>query len=102
MIDRTLPLFSWAEARPLAAPDASEQAKEIVRVERGIALDVQAFCRTHPTFHADELRAYVAEKSGRAPASPDRILRQLRSRGALRYRCIDRAASLYEVLEVRP
>ena len=92
-------LFGWAP--PVAAPKASEQAREIARVEKGIALHVLEFCRTHSTFHAEHLRFYVQARTGRAPSSPDRILRQLRSRGVLRYRCTDRAASLYEVLEVR-
>lgn len=95
----TLSLFDWTPPEP--KPAASVQAAELARVEKGIALHVLAFCRGRETFHADELRAYVQERTGRAPASPDRILRQLRSRGLVSYRVADRARSLYAVEAVR-
>lgn len=98
-MSQTLSLFDWAPPAP--KPTASVQAVEIARVEKGIALHVLAFCREHATFRADELRAYVQERTGRAPASPDRILRQLRSRGLVSYKVTDRAASLYAVQAVR-
>jgi hypothetical protein len=97
VIDSTLPLFRYAESRPVPAPTASEQNQNLARVETGIALEVLAFCRLHRTFHADALRAWVQIRGGRAPGSADRILRQLRARGAVQYRVVDRAASLYEI-----
>lgn len=99
MNDGTLSLFDWQPPAP--KPTAKEQARELARVEKGIALDVLAFCRLHRTFRADDLRAYVVAQGGRAPGSPDRILRQLRSRGLVSYRVTDRAASMYEVIHVR-
>jgi hypothetical protein len=94
-----LALLTWTPPQP--KPSASVQAREVARVEKGIALDVIEFCRTHATFRADELRAYVVAKGGRAPGSPDRILRQLRVRGVVSYRVLDRRASLYEIRSVR-
>lgn len=92
-------LLDWTP--PVVAPTAKEQARELARVEKGIALDVLEFCRQHQTFHADALRAWVQIRGGRAPGSADRILRQLRARGLVQYRILNRAASSYEILGVR-
>lgn len=51
-----------------------------------------------PSFHAGDLRFYVARHIGHelAPASPDRILRDLRKRGLLDYKVVSRSQSMYE------
>lgn len=50
------------------------------------------------TFHADELRAFVAQKTGPvAPGSADRILRQLRQKGLASYSVLNRRESSYLV-----
>ena len=75
---------------------------DFARVRTGIASHVVAFCRDRVggTFHADDLRRYVASRTERAPASPDRILRGLRDEGVVAYTVEDRAASLYAVQAV--
>jgi hypothetical protein len=56
------------------------------------------FCATRvgQAFHADDLRQYVTHKIGVcAPGSADRVLRDLRQRGAINYVCVSRSESLY-------
>jgi hypothetical protein len=58
------------------------------------------FCneRVGETFFADDLRRYVVDRAGHtAPGSADRILRELRARGALGYVVLNRAKSLYRI-----
>ncbi len=74
-------------------------APDLARVSSRIGGAVLAFCRQHRQFHAGDLHAHVAIY-GVAPASADRILRDLRQRGVVRYRCVSRRESLYEVLGV--
>lgn len=53
-------------------------------------------CGEEP-FHAEELRTYVRDRVPEiAPASPDRILRQLRLEKKLDYIVLNRRASLYQ------
>ena len=84
---------------PVAAPKASEQDKQLTRVERGIARYVLDFCRANvgQEFVVTQLQSYVTSRHGAAPASPDRILRSLRSRGVLEYEVVDRSRALYRV-----
>jgi len=63
---------------------------------------VHDFCilrldRGKPEFHADDLRRFVAERAFVAPGSADRVLRLMRKRGEVKYRCINRAQSLYRL-----
>ena len=70
-----------------------------------IAQAIISFCnaRTGREFHADDLRQYVTAKVGAcAPGSADRVLRDLRQKGAVEYEVINRAASLYRVRSVNP
>lgn len=63
------------------------------------------FCAamTGQEFHADDLRRHVNLHVGAcAPGSADRVLRDLRKRGAVEYECVSRAASLYRVHSVNP
>ncbi len=53
-----------------------------------------------PYFRADDLRRYVLTRTGAAPASPDRILRQLRLEGKFDYRVVSRSASQYQILGI--
>jgi hypothetical protein len=48
-----------------------------------------------------ELMHFVARHEPVAPASTDRILRDLRARGLLDYRVTNRRLSLYEITNVR-
>jgi hypothetical protein len=77
---------------------AADQRAEFARVSSRIAKSIVEFCeaRSGQTFHADELRAHVAQKCGpSAPGSADRILRSLRQSGHVRYALLNRRQSLY-------
>lgn len=79
------------------------QYEELERVSSRIASALIHFCRKHVgrTFHADELRRYVTTQIGDvAPASADRVLRDLRQRGIVDYDVISRRESLYLVNRV--
>lgn len=54
-------------------------------------------------FHADELRQYVRKHAGDlvAPASPDRIMRDLRQGGEINYDLVSRSKSLYRATASR-
>jgi hypothetical protein len=76
------------------------QQLELERVSVRIAGALIHFCRMRrgQTFYADELRQYVMRNVGSiAPASADRILRDLRQRGVVNYEVISRSKSLYLV-----
>ena len=74
--------------------------ENLERVRSRIQRAVIGFCDTHPRFHADELRRYVIRETGvAAPASSDRVLRDLRQKGRLDYRVVSRRESLYEVIK---
>lgn len=84
--------------------DISEQDENLGRVLGAIGGAVLDFLRMRGVggrFHAQELREYVQARSPIAPASPDRVLRQLRLQGHVGYRCVDRAASWYEITAIR-
>jgi hypothetical protein len=74
-----------------------EQEENLNRVRSRIGHVIMEFARIYAgrMFHADDLREYVREHYGVAPASPDRILRDLRQRGLLNYIVINRKQSLY-------
>ena len=63
------------------------------------------FCcaRVGQEFHADDLRRFVTHKVGIcAPGSADRVLRDMRQRGAIDYVCISRSESLYLLNAANP
>lgn len=76
------------------------QARNIERVGDAIAGHVRDFVGENRQWHAQELRDYIAERLGRptAPASAGRIMRDLRQRGLINYRVVDRRGSRYERL----
>jgi hypothetical protein len=99
-----LGLLEWTPPRP--APDATVQDQELARVEGKLGAFILDWCRAHlvagePRFHLAELAEDVECQFGGAPDSASRILRQLRARGHIAYRVVDRRASLYE-LEALP
>lgn len=76
------------------------QSANLRRVSANLSAYVLAFvgrCGQGGTFRLAELTAYVTERHGSAPSSPDRILRDLRAKGQLDYEVTDRAASMYRV-----
>lgn len=90
-------LLNW---QPRSTPPEPAQADHLERVSVRIGAAIVAFCkaRVGKNFHADELRAWVALKCGQAaPASADRVLRDLRKRKVIAYRVVSRRESLYLV-----
>lgn len=82
----------------------NEQKENLNRVSEAIAKHVTAFINDHinAEFHVDELRRYVSARVDGyvAPASPDRILRALRSSKTVNYEVVSRSKSLYRGLPV--
>ena len=81
------------------------QAQHLDAVTARIGVAILTFCwpRIGQTFRADELRRHVVNATGTcAPASADRVLRELRRRGAVDYQVVSRRDSLYLVLSVSP
>ena len=79
----------------------AEQDDLLAAVTSRLESAILDFCALHQeqTFHADDLRRYVAHHVGQcAPGSSDRVLRKLRKDGAIRYDCVSRSKSLYLVL----
>ena len=78
----------------------SNHQENLERVKSNISGFVLDFVRGREgsTFYASELRSYVQKRHGTAPASPDRILRDLRQKGFLNYKVVSRSQSLYKVL----
>ena len=76
--------------------------EDIARVTESIAPHVTAFISEHLNreFHVADLHNYVSAQVGGyiAPASSDRILRQLRQKGRLNYIVTDRSKSLYRAI----
>ena len=78
------------------------------RVSAAIGPAILAFLRERLERHdglflASQLRDHVSAHCGpTAPASADRVLRDLRQRGQVVYTVVDRAASLYRVLGSPP
>lgn len=60
------------------------------------------FASRRAVFRADELRRYVATRCDAvAPASADRVLRDLRQRKQLNYVVVNRKKSLYRILPIK-
>jgi hypothetical protein len=82
----------------LWSDDGDDKVEHLERVSSRIARAILDYCRDHRQFHADDLRRAVTRATGiSAPASADRILRDLRQKGIIDYKVLDRRASLYAV-----
>lgn len=83
---------------------AEANVEHLERVSSRIGAAVVAFLRGLPApgrFRADDLRKAVMLEAGlSAPASADRVLRDLRKRGVVSYRVLSRKESLYELVAV--
>ena len=79
---------------------ALEQRTQLQRVSGRIAQHVASFvnARIGQTFFISELTEYVRQQAGCAPASPDRILRDLRQRKLVAYEIVSRSRSEYRGL----
>ena len=82
----------------------AQLARVTSRIEKAV-LEFMRNCRNgvDGRFSMEDLLYHVQTFRGVevAPDSPGRILRSLRRRGLVRYRCVNRAKSLYEIEEVR-
>lgn len=79
--------------------DFEEKQENLKRVSSRIALAIIRFCTLHRRFRADALHDYVLRQTGiAAPASADRVLRDLRQKEIIDYKVLNRRESLYEVL----
>ena len=76
--------------------------QERERVRSRIGKLILEFCRPHDVFRMEDLKRFVENRvKGRiAPASTDRILRQLRQQGFLDYIVVSRRQSLYRIVPV--
>lgn len=83
----------------------STQAEHLASVSSRIGDAIMQFAaaRVGRQWHADDLRLHVTHAVGTvAPGSADRVLRDLRQRGAIEYVVVSRAGSLYRVNAVNP
>jgi hypothetical protein len=81
------------------------QTANLDRVKNNIGVHVRAFVKLRwdtdqKRFAMRELHDYIFQQTQTAPASPDRILRQLRLDGEFDYRVVNRKESLYEITAV--
>jgi hypothetical protein len=86
-------------------PSSRGNAPHLARVRAKIGDTVLAFLRARlaegkPEFVMAELHAHVVTVYGVAPASPDRILRDLRAKGLCDYEVVNRRRSRYRVASV--
>jgi len=84
-----------------SASNSTDQ-QERARVRSRIGSLILEYCRNTPIFYMEDLRWFVVRKlkSTLAPASTDRILRQLRQDRRLNYKVVSRHRSLYQVIRV--
>jgi hypothetical protein len=81
------------------------QQSELGRVKTNIGELVEAFVllrweTSQPRFYKRDLHDFIFARTQIAPASPDRILRQLRQEGKFDYQVIDRRASCYQITAI--
>ena len=85
---------------------------ELVRVAGNLSEHVFDFCSNiydngdddragSREFHMGDLVKWVLKRKGSAPSSPDRILRQLRIYGLVKYTVVNRTQSHYPIHQVR-
>lgn len=79
---------------------------ELQRVRQAIGAAIKSFIAERlasgtPEFHAETLRRAVEKVSPTAPASADRVLRDMRQRGEIAYELVSRRDSLYRALPLR-
>lgn len=83
--------------------DMETHEENLERVEVRIGPAILHFFRDrlkcpNRQYHADELRNWVTRATGiNAPASSDRVMRDLRKKKQLGYKLVSRRQSLYEV-----
>lgn len=81
--------------------DWEQHESNLERVSSRIGGSIQDFFAAHAEghqFYVEELRRWVLVNTGiLAPASADRVLRDLRQKGLLDYHVVNRRQSLYQI-----
>lgn len=81
--------------------DWSQHEPNLERVESRIGASILRYFAEYAPgyqFHVEELRKWVLDETGiLAPASADRVLRDLRQKGLLDYHVVNRRQSLYQI-----
>ena len=93
--------FSFEQLTRVDRADAAREQLTRVRSELGpriVAWASNRLASGAAEFRASELKAAVAG----APASPDRVLRDLRKRGVVGYEVVSKPKSLYRLTYVHP
>jgi hypothetical protein len=101
-VDSDLPLFAGVPVEP-QQPQASRQEVELQRVRLKTSDWIKLFFDAHQVgeqFHAEDLHNFVKAKANIAPASADRIMRDMKQRGEINYDVPKRSKSLYRKLAV--
>lgn len=84
--------------------ERNDQTREIWRVNKRLQALIEEFLYSvkgiGKNFHMTELTKFVSSREPCAPDSPGRILRNMRKKGLCAYEVIDRADSLYRVLDI--
>jgi hypothetical protein len=96
-------IYDGQKVREIEMPlfDRVEQKHHLERVSSKLSALILDFCDTHPVFRAPELHAFVASRiPSTAPASADRVLRELRKQKRVDYEVANRRGSLYHVISV--
>ena len=85
---------------------SAEQSSELARVSHRLSSAILSFARScvandEAHFFLTDLLAYVSQQVPCAPGSPERVLRDLRAKGQLEYRCKSRRNSLYVITNIK-
>lgn len=107
--DSELPLFGGSYVEPCSTSEAlateasdTEQDRQLRRVKGRTCDLITQFFDCHQvgeTFHAEDLQRFVASRCDVAPASADRVMRDMRRSGQINYEVINRSQSLYRKLK---
>lgn len=85
-------------------PKQTEQAKQLERVKGSIADVILDFFKSKKVgdhFFASDLHAFVGSRASIAPASADRVMRDLRQAGTIGYTVVSRSNSEYQVDSIK-
>lgn len=101
MGDESATDFRTYRKRELGIPDSRQPNRpQLDRVRGKIGPGIEAFFRDHrgQEFYAADVLAYLAARDiPCAPASADRVMRDLRASGKIMYVVVDKSRSLYRI-----
>ena len=96
---------SLFDAIPVVAEKPrTEQAKQLQRVKGSIGDVIVEFFKSRQPgelFYAADLQEFVAARASIAPASADRVMRDLRQANVINYSLVSRSRSAYRVEAVK-